>query len=114
MTGIINIDDVIGLYEDNVRIRENNKKSVWKYDSIRKGMYYPDVNRVILYTKNIHSKQDYDNTIMHELYHAHDLRVNEQVTEELALYTNKVYPEVIKFVKELYQLEYLGDKNEKL
>jgi len=113
MTGIINIDDVIGLYEDNVKIRENNKKQTWKYDSRRKGIYYSDVNRVILYTKNIRSKQDYDNTIMHELYHAHDLRVNEQVTEELAIYTNKVYPEVIEFVKELYQLEYLGDENER-
>ena len=68
----------------------------------RKGMFYPDINRVIIYTAAITDKDDYNVTFMHELYHAYDLGLNETDTERLALYTNAEYPELVDFARSVF------------
>lgn len=99
---LMNLSDIVELREDGWEVRENNA-SIWKLKyKDRKGMTYLDINRIILYTSSIVNKDDYNVTLMHELYHAFDPKLNETETEELALYTNAKYPELVEFARSVF------------
>ena len=99
---LIQLEDLINLREDGLEVRENNA-SLWKlHHKDRKGIYYRNINRIILYTSTIVNNDDYNVTLMHELYHAFDSKLNETETEDLALLTNADYPALVDFAKQLF------------
>lgn len=100
---MISIEDIVELVESNWVVRENTKK-VKKLDGeLVKGIVYPSINKIILYTKNIEDEDDYDLTLMHELYHAINPSANETETEEIANYVHVYFPETIKFAKHMFE-----------
>ena len=98
----MSLSDIVDLREDGLEVRENNA-DMWRlHNKDRKGAYFPDINRIILYTSIISGEDDYNVTLMHELYHAYDSKLNETETEQLALYTNAEYPELVDFARSVF------------
>ena len=106
----MDLNDIVDLYESCLQIRNNTKKAKVRNGNRIKGKIYPDIDRIILYTKNIEDSDDYDVTLMHELYHAYDYRLNESTVEQLAKDTKKNDQEMIDFAKDLWSVDYEVEK----
>jgi len=107
---MMNLNDMVDLYESCLQIRNNTKKVKLVGGKAIKGTYIPDIDRIILYTKNIEDSDDYDITLMHEIHHACDYSLSESTVEQLAKDTKKNDQEMIDFVKDLWNVKYEDTK----
>lgn len=107
---MLTLNQVIKLYEEGLEIKFENR---WKKDG-RKGDYNHSELEVLIYKLNIESIIDRDITILHELIHARNetkgkryrnKTQDEKQVEKEAIETYRKNPNIIKFIKQLYNVK---------
>lgn len=78
-----------------------------KHSYFIKGSYLPDFELITIYLPDIDSEEDFDVTLVHEFIHARDKTSDcERTTEEEAIETYRRTPEIARFIRELFDLNW--------
>jgi hypothetical protein len=103
---MLTIEQVIRCVEEGISIefKKSGPKGI-------KGEYDPSTQRISIYVNNLGSPMDMGLTILHEFIHARDDigsargECAESKVEREAMLTYRNAPHVIRFIRQIYQIE---------
>jgi Zn-dependent peptidase ImmA (M78 family) len=98
-----NIERVLELREDwDIQLR--NKSSKIGVNRIIKGCCYGDKELIEIYTNTLKDNDDYNITLIHEIYHALYPNLSEENVEFCARHTYKINPKFAEDIKSVFNL----------